>query len=208
MRRSNLIGGIGGIAFGVLTVLTLLVASPAGGTYTPSDVRSYVASGHHTAVFVGLYLVTIAILGLLLLLVRLREIISGAGDEDLWMANAFWSIGLAAAICLAAGWAVDLAAPIAYAFAGSGFSISTSQTYAIIQIGNSIVFGPGGILLSSALIALFVGGQRALPVWLRWVTLIAGVLGLASPAFFPWFALLIWGAVIGIWLLASGRAST
>jgi hypothetical protein len=42
---------------------------------------------------------------------------------------------------------------------------------------------------------------------MRWLTIIVGVLGLASLAFFPWFALLIWAVVAGIWLLMSERTS-
>jgi len=49
-----------------------------------------------------------------------------------------------------------------------------------------------------------VGCGAALPSWLRWLTLVLGVIGLASPAFFPSLALLIWGLVTGIWLLLAG----
>lgn len=208
MQRANLFAGIGGIAFGVLTFAALFVASPAGGTYTPSDVLSFVASNHRAAVFVGLYLTTVAALGLVFLLSRLRDVIGGVGDDESGMQNSFWGLRLASAVCMAAGWAVAFSIPIAYAFAGGGgFTLTSSQTYATIEVGDILVYGPGGIFLGSALIVLFLDGRAALPVWLRWVTLIAGVLGLASPAFFPWFALLIWGVVIGIWLLMSGRAS-
>jgi len=46
-----------------------------------------------------------------------------------------------------------------------------------------------------------------LPNWLRWLTLVVGVLAIASPALFPAFAIPIWGIVIGVWLIAAGRAS-
>ena len=43
-----------------------------------------------------------------------------------------------------------------------------------------------------------------MPQWLRWLTVVAGVCGVAGLAFFPFFLLLIWGIVIGVWLLAAG----
>jgi hypothetical protein len=34
-----------------------------------------------------------------------------------------------------------------------------------------------------------------------------GVLAVASPALFPAFAIPIWGIVIGVWVIGSGRVS-
>jgi len=207
MKATTVLAGVGGITFGVLALIATVVANSPGGNYTASNATSFVASGHRSAVYVSLYLVTIAVLGLICLLARLREMVSVGADEQPVALSIFWGTGLAAAVCWAAGWAVALSVPIAYAVGGDGFSIGPAQTYAIVEAGLAILFGPGSILLGIALIALFLGGRATLPAWLRWVTLIAGILGLASPAFFPWFALLIWGVVIGVWLLASGRGS-
>jgi hypothetical protein len=76
------------------------------------------------------------------------------------------------------------------------------------MIGDTILYGAAGMLLGAALIALALGARATLPSWLRWVTLIVGVLGLASPAFFPWFLLLIWSLVMGGWLLVAGQATS
>jgi hypothetical protein len=207
MKPTSLIAGIGGIAFGVLTFAATAVANGPGGNYKASNATSFVASGHRAAVFVALYLVIIAVLGLIVLLAHLREVMSVGTDEQPVALSIFWGTGLAAAVCWAAGWAVALSVPIAYAVGGDGFSIGPAQTYAIVEAGFAILFGPGSILLGLALIILGLAARATLPAWLRWVTVIAGVLGLASPAFFPWFALLIWGVIIGIWLLAAPRTS-
>jgi hypothetical protein len=53
------------------------------------------------------------------------------------------------------------------------------------------------------LIALMIGSAQTLPPWLRWFTLIVGALALGSMAWLPFFPLLLWGLVIGIWLLSS-----
>lgn len=207
MKMTALIAGIGGIAFGVLMFVGVLLAAPPGGSYKASDVRTYVASGHRGVTLVALYLVIVAILGLICLLARLRESVSVAAGEQPMALSIFWGTGLAAAVALVIGSAVTFSVPIAYLFGGDGFSITPSETYAIVEAGDSIWLGAGGILLGLALIALFFGARTALPTWLGWVTLIAGILGLASPAFFPFFALLIWGLVAGIWLLATTRAT-
>ncbi|HEY1336992.1 MAG TPA: hypothetical protein VGF59_05750, partial [Bryobacteraceae bacterium] len=68
-------------------------------------------------------------------------------------------------------------------------------------------FAAGGIMLGAALLVLAVNSSGELPTWLRWLTGVAGVLGLASPAFFPFFALLLWSLVIGIWTLTSDSAA-
>jgi hypothetical protein len=64
--------------------------------------------------------------------------------------------------------------------------------------------GLGGIAF--ALLMLLATGKPALPARLRWLTAIAGGLGLASVAFFPSFVLPIWALIIGLWLLTSEGA--
>lgn len=207
MRRLTLLGGIGGIAFAVLIFVAFAWGAPLGGSYHASDARNYVSSGHRTAAFVSVYLALIGVLGLVLLLARLREAIDGASGEQNAALTIFWGLGLVSAACFAAGFVVAFSVPIAYAYASSGesYGIGPAEVYAIAQAGGSVIYGAAGVLLGFTLITLFIGGRSALPAWLGWVTLIAGILGLASFGFFPWFALLIWSLVTGIWLLAAGR---
>jgi hypothetical protein len=44
--------------------------------------------------------------------------------------------------------------------------------------------------------SLAVVRTRALPVWVGWIGVVAGIIALASIVFFPWF-------VIALWLLAA-----
>jgi hypothetical protein len=55
------------------------------------------------------------------------------------------------------------------------------------------------------LIAFVIGGRALVPAWLRWSTLVAGVAGVVSLAFFPAALVLLWGIVMGIWLLVPSR---
>jgi hypothetical protein len=95
---------------------------------------------------------------------------------------------------------------IAHAYGGKGVVIAPVITYLVSELGAAIVWGPGGILLGIALITLVLGSRPALPAWLRWTTMVAGVGGLASVAFFPSALVVLWGIVIGVWLLISGPA--
>ena len=82
--------------------------------------------------------------------------------------------------------------------------IAPQVTYLISEIGVVFIFGCGAVLLGLAFGILLVAGSRGtLPSWLRWFTLIAGVAGVAGLLFFPFFVVLIWGLVTGIWLIAT-----
>jgi hypothetical protein len=55
------------------------------------------------------------------------------------------------------------------------------------------------------LIAFVIGARTLVPAWLRWSTLVGGLAAVVSLAFFPSVLVLLWGIVMGIWLLAEGR---
>jgi hypothetical protein len=202
MTRPNFIPGLGGVAFGILFFLAMLVSDAPGGEYSESDVTSYLDDGHQGAVIVSLYLAMVAIAGLVTLLASLRGAIT---SSHAWAGRLFWGTGVAAAAALAIGWAIVVTPPASLAV-GGGEAADPKTTYLVTQAGWVIALGAGGLLLGIALVVLMLDSPGGLPAWVRWVTLIAGLLGLASIAFFPFFALLLWGLVIGVWLLATGWA--
>ena len=204
MRSRSALAGVGSIAFSVLTIVGLALANPPGGTYKASDAAKYVAKGHHVAVFASVYVLLLAVLGLLLLLAYLRDLLSAAPDGER-VARIFWAMGIGAATSFAIGWAIVLGNAIAHAFGGSGVVVDPAVTYLASELGFSVVFGPAAILLGFALIAFVIGGRALVPAWLRWSTLVAGVAGVVSLAFFPAALVLVWGIVMGIWLLVPSR---
>lgn len=204
MRSRSALAGVGSIAFSVLTIVGLALANPPGGTYKASDAAKYVAKGHHVAVFASVYVLLLAVLGLLLLLAYLRDLLSAAPDGER-VARIFWAMGIGAATSFAIGWAIVLGNAIAHAFGGSGVVVDPAVTYLASELGFSVVFGPAAILLGLALIAFVIGGRALVPAWLRWSTLVAGVAGIVSLAFFPAVLVLLWGIVMGIWLLVPSR---
>jgi hypothetical protein len=204
MRSRSALAGVGSIAFSVLTIVGLALANPPGGTYKASDAVKYVAKGHHVAVFASVYVLLLAVLGLLLLLAYLRDLLSAAPDGER-VARIFWAMSIGAATSFAIGWAIVLGNAIAHAFGGSGVVVDPAVTYLASELGFSVVFGPAAILLGFALIAFVIGGRALVPAWLRWSTLVAGVAGIVSLAFFPAVLVLLWGIVMGIWLLVPSR---
>jgi hypothetical protein len=142
----------------------------------------------------------LSIVGLIVLLTYLREVTLAGREGDL-SARIFWGTGLAAAACFGAGWGLMLGNSIAHAFGGKGVVVTPVITYLVSELGAAIIWGPGAFLLGVALITLMLASRGVLPAWLRWSTLVAGLGGIASIAFFPSALVVLWGIVIGVWLL-------
>ena len=204
MKRARVLAGIGGVAFSVLTIVALAVANPPGGNYKASEAVKYLAKGHRPAVFISMWLFLLAVLGLLVLLAHLRDLISG-GPDGARTARIFWATGAASATCFAVGWAVVLGDAMAHAIGGRGVVVPPTVTYLAAELGDAVVFGPAAILLGFALITLMLGSRMTIPAWLRWATLVAGLGGVASLAFFPSVLLIAWGILMGTWLLVTSR---
>ena len=199
-----MLAGVGGIAFGVLTLVSVMVSKAPGGGFNPSDAADYLARGHRVVAILSAYMGWLGVLGLIFFLARLRELVTPAGE---WAANVFWGAGLAGAASFAVGWGVIGGQVVAHTEAGgsggTAISIAPDVTYLLSEVGVVFIFGSGATLLGFALIALMVGARATLPAWVRWSALVAGVCGVAGLAFFPFFLLLLWAAVIGVWVLTA-----
>ena len=205
MSRTT-VAAVGSIAFSVLTVVGLGVSLAPGGNYKESNIADYLAKGHRPAVIVAFYLGLLGVLGLICILAHLRDAIDATPGRKR-TAAVFWGTGLAGAASFAVGWAIIGGQVVAHLEGGHSIVVPPPLTYLIGEIGVVMIFGSGAMLLGFALIALWLAAGPILPAWLRWLTLIAGVASLAGLAFFPFFLLIIWGIVIGVWLLVADRGS-
>ena len=205
-RAGAVLGGVGGIAFGFLTLGGVLVANAPGGSYSASSVTTYLAHGHRIVVLVITHLALLGVLGLVALLAYLRDAIS-ARPENRAAGNIVWGAGLVAAASYAIGWSVIGGQVVAH-LEGGTIAIPAPVTYLISEVGVMFIFGAGSILLGFALITLMVSSRGLLPTWLRRLTLLAGVCGVAGLAFFPFFVLMVCMAVVGVWLVAADRTAT
>ena len=210
IREGSVLAGAGAVAFSFfaapISVVSLVVQSAPGGTYSESDVANYVSIGYLPTVIVTGYLALFGVLGLICLLAYLREAISVEPSRKV-ASSVFWGTGLAAAASIGVSWGLLTGIAVAAAEGGSVASVSHSVIYVLSDTSKNVLFGSGGIMLGFSLIALMLASRGQLPNWLRWLTLIVGVLAMASPALFPAFAIPVWGVVIGVWVIASGRAS-
>ena len=203
-QRGSTLAGIGGITFGVLTAAANVVGGAPGGNYVEADVASYVGASHFPIVIATGYLAVLGVVGLICLIAYLREVIGAQPDRAI-EANIFWGTGIASAASFAVGWGLVTGIAVAAAEGGSGASIPHPVTYVLSDTFINVLFGSGAILLGFALIALMLGSRGILPNWLRWVSLVAGVLALTAPFFFASPAVPIWGIVVGVWLVVRGR---
>jgi hypothetical protein len=190
----------------VLTVIGIQVGGTPGGNYVEADVASYVGSGHFPTVIATGYLAVIGVLGLICLLAYLRTAIAAQPDRGM-AADIFWGAGLASAASFAVGWGLVTGIAVAAAEGGTGASVPHPVTYVLSDTFINILFGSGAILLGFALIALMLSSRGSLPNWLRWVSLLAGVLALTAPFYFASPAVPLWGIVAGVYLLVAPRLS-
>ncbi len=200
------LAGAGAIAFSVFTAAGIIVVGAPGGNYVESDVADYVALGHFPMVVVAGYLALLGVLGLVAVFAYLREVITGELGDSL-ASNIFWGAGLVAAASFGVGWGLVTGIAVSAAEGGGTASIPHPVTYVLSDTSMNVLFGSAGIMLGFAFIALMLASRGAIPNWLRWLTLVIGVLAIGAPFYFPAFAIPIWGIVTGVWLVAGRRAA-
>ena len=202
MWRPPTIAGVGSLAFSMLSFIAVTLVNSPGGGYAESTVTDYLAASHFPIVLLALCLGLLGVVGLLCLLSYLRELI-GTGANEQQLGNVFWGTGVASGACFAVGWGFVAGQPVAHAEAGSVLAIPPTVTHLISETGGSVmIYGAGSMLLGLALAILFLKPE-ALPTWLRWLTLIAAIAAFAGLAFFTFALVLLWGVVVGLWLLIA-----
>ena len=204
-RSSSIVAGVGAIAFAVLSFAATYFVNWPGGGYSESIANGYVASGNLPVALAGTLIGLIGVVGLVCLFAYLTQAAAESSPSISLVPQIVWGIGLAGAATFGVGWGLVSAQPLAHVEAGVNLGVAPTLTYLISEATSAIIFGPAPMLVGFALIALTLGSGKALPGWLRWLTLVAGVLALTSLAFFTFFLFLAWSFVIGVWLLFSKR---
>lgn len=205
MTSRPLAAGFCAIAFGVMMLAATFISDAPGGNYSSSQVAGYVSSGKRASQLLAFFLAMCAIPALISTLAHIRDAVATSPDRGR-AASLIWGSGIAAAACFALGWGVEGGQIIAHLEGGSAIVIPPAVTYLISEIGVVFIFGCGSMLLGFALITLMVSSRGLIPNWLRRVTLVVGICGVAGLAWATFFALLVGMVVIGAWLVAAGRA--
>jgi hypothetical protein len=190
---------VGALGFAVLWIVGVILASPPGGDYSAKDLQDFTASGHRNAVGIGMVLSVIGVLGLLVLVTHLRRFAAGRRGDGAFV----WGAGLISVAGFALGTVLIDVVPLG--LANGGRPIPANVTYMFTQTGFAASWGIGGTFLAVTLLAVALAAPAAVPGWLRWFTVAAGVIGLFSFMFFPFFILVVWALVAGIWLVTRDR---
>jgi hypothetical protein len=195
MSRDRRVAGIGGIAFAVFLTVTLAYAGTKGGEYTAASVAAIVDQSL-TTILISFFLIAISIIGLVVLMAYLSE--TGFGADRL--GRVAWGTGLLGAASLLIGWVLQFAPSVSLSGGVPALDPAISMTF--IYAGYAVFFAAGGMLLGIAILTLAIGGH-AVPMWVRAFSALAGLIGLLSIANIPFYPMLLWGLVVGIWLLVS-----
>jgi len=203
-RAGAIAAGVGAIAFGLLTFAAIVIGGPMGGNYAAADVANYISGGR--VVIVGAIALwgLLGAAGLICLGAYLRHRADAEAAGSIWP-QVMWGLTLGSAICFAVSWGIFVSQPIGNNEAGTNLNVPPTIIYSIGIAGDELIFESAATLLGLAMILGAVTNLPRLPGWLRWITLAVGILAITSLAFFPFFLILLWAIVMGIWLLAGGR---
>lgn len=186
--------GTGVIAFVVLTVVAMVLVSPPGGEYDQKSVTDYL--DHHAQTVVGLYVGLVAVASLVPFLTHVRDRLLAIGSDAARSVPVLLTVAITAMAC---GWAVCVAPATAGAIGGSAVDVPPTTVFTISQVGLALLFAVGFGALGAALLRL--ASTTALPTWLRVVTAVGGLGAIASMAWLPVLLPLLWGLVMGGWLV-------
>jgi hypothetical protein len=130
------------------------------------------------------------------LMAYLSETSFGAGR----LGRLAWGTGLLGAAALLIGWVLQFAPSVSLQGGVPALDPAISMTF--IYAGYAVFFAAGGMLLGIAILTFAIGGHAA-PMWVRAFSALAGLIGILSGANIPFYVVLLWGLVVGIWLLVS-----
>lgn len=208
MRPDRQLAGAGGIAFAVSLVVGFTLFGPKGGRYSAVEVASFVEQTS-TSFIISIGLMVISVSGLIVLMAYLSETSFGEGRRG----RVSWATSLLAAVSFLIGWGLYLTPSSSVGSGGPALDPGISYTF--MSAGMVVLFGVGGTTLGLALVTLAAGG-REVPAWIRAFTGLTGTSALLTWAFLvalrwspnqwlpgPFYVVILWGLVMGIWLLAS-----
>jgi hypothetical protein len=197
---------LGGILYVVLFVIgTIFQFSGApNGDAAPSKVIAwYSDSGHRDRLHVGWVLIGLGLFSFLWFLAALRQALIRLVGEGFLPTLA------------TVGGAVYATLALAAAAVSDGVRTMNDDTYhhqvfpELVHAANDaayVLHSSGGAGIGAMMIAasLAVVRTRALPAWVGWIGVVAGIIALASIVFFPWFVIALWLLAASIILFVAG----
>jgi hypothetical protein len=201
---------LGGAAYAILFIVGVIVGSagqPDTGSAPEKLIRYYSDSGHRDRIFIGWILVVLGVFFFLWFLASLRQTLLRL--EPGGFLTAVTSIGgiVYAALTLV-GWALQTAIKTMsddtyrHTVYPGLIHAADDAGYVLHATGG---IGAGTMMIGASLVALRAGTVAS---WLGWVGVAAGVIALASIAFFPMILIAVWLLVVSVGLfLRSGQGA-
>jgi len=202
------LAGVGGVAFAVSLAVGFTLFGPKGGSYSAAEIDSFVAQTSGS-VIISIALFVISVTGLVVLIAYL----SGASSDTGRGGQVSWATSLLAAAAFLIGWGIYLAP--SGSIGSGGPTIDPGISYLFTSAGMVILFGVGGVALGVTLFTLAMAGPVT-PAWVRAISGLAGISALLTWPFLvalqwspnqwlpgPFYLVILWGLVIGIWLLIT-----
>jgi hypothetical protein len=203
LERWAALGGVLYVVLFVIGTILLFDGSPEGDAAPNEVVRWYADSGHRDRLGLGWALCGLGLFFFLWFLAALRQALIRLVGEGFLPALATIGGAVYAALALAA---------IAVNMAIRTMSDDTYQDQVypdLIHAANDAGYvlhstagaGIGAMMIAASLAVLMA---RALPAWVGWLGVVAGIVAIASILFFPWFVIALWLLVASVLLFWRG----
>jgi hypothetical protein len=202
--------GLAGIVYVVLFVVGLFVLLHGlpDTSAPPDEIRRYFADGgNRDHIHIGFLLIVIAVFFFVWFVGVMREVVRRLAGDGLLTAVTTVGGAVYAATTLV-GFSLDEAI-----YTMSDDTYNHTVYPGLIHAANDagyVIHSTGGAGLGAMIVAVSLAalGARALPAWLGWLSLLAGLVVVFSIFFFPWFVIALWLVVASVLVTrAAGRAA-
>jgi hypothetical protein len=209
LARWAALGGIAYVVLFIIGTIFLFSGAPDGDASPAKVIAWYSDSGHRDRINIGWILSGLGVFFFLWFLSSLRRTVRRHEGEDGFL-TALTTIGGAVYATLA----------LAALAVNNGIRTMSDDTFhhqvfpGLIHAANDagyVLHATGGAGASAMIIAASLAAMRAaaVPSWAGWLGIAAGILALASIAFFPQAAIAIWLLVVsGGMFVRGGRAES
>jgi hypothetical protein len=206
IARWAALGGIAYVVLFIIGTIFLFSGAPDGDESPAKVIAWYSDSGHRDRINVGWILSGLGVFFFLWFLSSLRRTVRRHEGEDGFL-TALTTIGGAVYATLA----------LAALAVNNGIRTMSDDTFhhqvfpGLIHAANDVSYvlhATGGAGAAAMIIAASLAAMRAaaVPSWAGWLGIVAGILALASIAFFPQLAIAIWILVVsgGMFIRGAG----
>jgi hypothetical protein len=190
-----------GIVFVVLLVVAFVVGGSSPGVHASGAKVISFYQAHCSEQKISDYL---SVLGVVFLAFFASSLRSHLGRFE--GARGLATLGFGGALVLAVGGASFAA--ISWSLADARYSLDPSAAQALNVLSNDF-FWPFevGVTLFGIGYGLAIARSKALPLWLGWIALLLGIIGMTPIGFFAFLGLMAWSLVVSVLAYRGGASS-